>query len=100
MDALVDITDRDPHSAEGMLGWREFRASPIAVIALALIALLIALAFLAPWIAPQILMISRRYPSWTTSCRPARMGSRGSSTCWAPTIRAATCYPLLSTVCA
>ena len=53
MDALVDITVRDPHSAEGMLGWREFRASPIAVIALALIALLIALAFLAPWIAPQ-----------------------------------------------
>jgi peptide/nickel transport system permease protein len=53
MDALVDITVHSPQSAEGMLGWREFRASPIAVIALALIVLLVALAFLAPWIAPQ-----------------------------------------------
>jgi len=36
-----------------MLFWREFRSNPVAVIALALIVLLIVLAFFAPWIVSQ-----------------------------------------------
>ena len=53
MDALAGIAAHEPQAAEGMLGWREFRASPLAVAALVLMLLLIALAFFAPWIAPQ-----------------------------------------------
>jgi peptide/nickel transport system permease protein len=53
MDALAGIAAHEPQVAEGMLGWREFRASPLAVAALVLMLLLIALAFFAPWIAPQ-----------------------------------------------
>jgi peptide/nickel transport system permease protein len=53
MDALAGIAVHEPQAAEGMLGWREFRASPLAVAALVLMLLLIALAFFAPWIAPQ-----------------------------------------------
>jgi len=53
MDAFADIPLQDGKAAESMLFWREFRSNPIAVVALALIALLIALAFFAPWIVPQ-----------------------------------------------
>src|SRR5260370_11453763 len=53
MDALAGIRVDDAPASERMLGWREFRANPIALAALALIVLLIALAVFAPWIAPQ-----------------------------------------------
>jgi peptide/nickel transport system permease protein len=53
MDALAGIRVDDAPASERMLGWREFRANPIALAALALIVLLIALAVFAPWIAPR-----------------------------------------------
>jgi peptide/nickel transport system permease protein len=53
MDTFADIPLHDGQAAKSMLLWREFRSNPIAVVALALIALLIALAFFAPWIVPQ-----------------------------------------------
>ena len=34
-------------------GWREYRRSPVAVVALAVVVVIAALALLAPWIAPQ-----------------------------------------------
>jgi peptide/nickel transport system permease protein len=52
LDALQGIA---PETRRAQLGrnWSEFAESPVAVAALVLVALLIALAFLAPWIAPQ-----------------------------------------------
>jgi peptide/nickel transport system permease protein len=53
MDALAGIGGDDAQASERMLAWREFRANPVALAALVLIVLLIALAVLAPWVAPQ-----------------------------------------------
>jgi peptide/nickel transport system permease protein len=44
---------QDAQASEGMLAWREFRASPIAVAALGFVTILITLAVFAPWLAPQ-----------------------------------------------
>src|SRR5205807_10156264 len=53
MDAIAGIGIQGAQAGEGMLAWREFRASPIAVAALGLFAILITLAVFAPWLAPQ-----------------------------------------------
>jgi peptide/nickel transport system permease protein len=51
-DACVnDVSDAWPAGLGG--SWSEFTESPLAVAALAIVALLIVLAILAPWIAPQ-----------------------------------------------
>jgi peptide/nickel transport system permease protein len=55
METLADIRGIAPETRRARLGrnWSEFAESPVAVAALVLVALLIALALLAPWIAPQ-----------------------------------------------
>jgi peptide/nickel transport system permease protein len=53
MDALAGIGIKDAQATEGMLAWREFRASPMAVAALGLVVILVTLAVFAPWLAPQ-----------------------------------------------
>jgi peptide/nickel transport system permease protein len=55
MPALTELQRIAPETRRARLGrtWSEFAESPVAVAALVLVALLIALALLAPWIAPQ-----------------------------------------------
>jgi peptide/nickel transport system permease protein len=55
METLADLQGIAPETRRARLGrnWSDFAASPVAVAALVLVVLLIALAGLAPWIAPQ-----------------------------------------------
>jgi peptide/nickel transport system permease protein len=55
MPTLADIRESGTDAWQARWGrnWSEFAESPVAVTALALVVLLIALALLAPWVAPQ-----------------------------------------------